>query len=161
MEGRNTGATFRIEDAFRVEKSDEMLLISIQPQFCELIRQGKKTVELRKRVPKHACKFAIVYESFPTKSASFLIKIKKIESAPTPVIWERYRTRCAVSKEFFESYYQGSKQSVAILIDRIIPLRQAIPREILAIHDLTPPQDYRYASKEILASIIQTASRTR
>ncbi|OIO22032.1 hypothetical protein COV61_02385 [Candidatus Micrarchaeota archaeon CG11_big_fil_rev_8_21_14_0_20_47_5] len=144
---------FCIEDAFRVEKNNELLLISIQPRFSELILNGEKTVELRKRLPKKLPKFAIVYESAPKKQATFLIKIKKFDAAPAKVIWERYRNKCAISKTYFNEYYRGSKQSVALIIEKVLPLEKSISRKILQSYGLTPPQDYRYAPKEIVMDI--------
>jgi len=145
---------FSLEDVFEVEKSDEILLFSIQPRFSEMIRAGTKKVELRKRKPKIVSDFAIIYESSPKKSVSFLIKIKKIDCAPKKAIWERYRTKCGISKESFYDYYKGSKESVAILIDSIMPLDYTIPRKILSLYGLTPPQDYRYAPKEMVMEIL-------
>lgn len=144
---------FCIEDAFRVEENDEVLLISIQPRFSELILQGKKTVELRKRLPKKLPKFAIVYESAPTKKATFIIKIRKFDAAPTKVIWERYSKKCAISKSYFNEYYRGSTQSVALIIEKVMPLDKSISRAMLEKHGLMPPQDYRYASKEAMMAI--------
>ena len=150
---------FCIEDAFRVEKNDEVLFISIQPRFCELIRKGEKTVELRKRLPKKLPKFAIVYESAPTKKATFIIKIRKFDAAPTKVIWERYSKRCAISKSHFDEYYRGSKQSVALIIEKVMPLGQSISRKVLEKYSLAPPQDYRYATKEEIMNIMKVRSK--
>ena len=143
-----------IEKVFSVEETDQVLLISIQPKFSELIRTGKKTVELRKRLPKKLLNLAIVYESSPTKKATFLIKIKRIDAAPTRVIWAKYGKKCAVSREYFNDYYRGSKRGVAFIIEEVLPLGNSISRERLEEYDLIPPQDYRYASKEVLKKLI-------
>ena len=134
-----------LEDAFEVEKNDEILFISIQPRFSELIRTGVKTVELRKRMPKKNCKIAIIYESAPIMKATFLVKIKRIEAKPKKVVWEKYSKQCAVSKKHFDEYYTGSKESIAIVLGKIIPLEKGLTRKKLMSLGLIPPQDYRYA----------------
>lgn len=141
-----------VEQAVR-EESDDILFISIQPKFSELIRNGRKTVELRKRAPKKDSKIAVVYESAPCKRATFLMRIKKVDVAPVETIWARYNEECAISKNYFDEYYRTSNQGAAFVIDGVIPLSRPISRETLTKHDLTPPQDYRYAPKKTIMSL--------
>ncbi|MFH1328903.1 MAG: hypothetical protein ABIH76_08730 [Candidatus Bathyarchaeota archaeon] len=151
---KSSERVFSLSDAYDIQKNNELLFISIQPEFSEMIRAGTKTVELRKRKPKNISKFAIIYESSPKQTVSFLISIKKVHAASTKVIWEKYRKKCGVSKKYFNEYYRGSKEGIAILIDKVIPLEQTIPRKILSKYGLTPPQDYRYAQKEVIMRIM-------
>lgn len=135
------------------EMVKSILLLSIKPKYANLIRNGTKTVELRKRMPKKDCKIALVYESHPIKKASFLIKIKRIESRPKKVIWEKYSKKCAISKKYFNQYYKDSKESIAIIIDDIIPLEKHLTRKRLEKMGLIPPQDYRYIKQEMMAKL--------
>ena len=147
--------TLCLEKVFEIDRHDELLFISIQPRFSELIRIGSKTVELRKKKPKLISKFAMIYESSPKQTVSFLIKIKKIDAAPKSVIWKRYRKKCCISKKYFNEYYKGSKHGVAILIEKVVPLGKEVSRKILAECNLLPPQDYRYASKQEIMNIMR------
>lgn len=54
------------------------VLISIQPKWCELIASGKKTVEVRKSVPKLETPFkCYIYQSYGKKRNSFSRQIQK------------------------------------------------------------------------------------
>ena len=145
-----------LEEIFKVEESNKVLLFSIKPKFSELIRAGVKTVELRKKKPKLVSGFALIYESSPKKTISFLVKIKKIDCAPKGIVWKKYRKKCGITKKYFFDYYRGNRQGVAILIDRVIPLKKIISRERLMRCNLAPPQDYRYATTELLHNLMKS-----
>jgi len=135
-------------------RNQEVLLLSIQPEFAEMIKQGTKTVELRKRVPKRIPSYALVYASHPKKEISFFIKIKRIDCAPKSEIWEKYHKRCGISQAFFSEYYTNKTDSVAIVISKVFEIDKKVTRNVLLNNGLTPPQDYRYVNANSLPQSI-------
>jgi len=133
---------------------EEVLLLSIKPKFSEMIKNGLKTVELRKRKPKRLTKFAIVYESSPKQVASFLIKIESVDYSPVSKIWKQYGKQACIDKRYFNEYYSNADCGAAIIISSVLKLQKEVDFDRLSKHEISPPQDYRYVPKALAMNIL-------
>lgn len=132
------------------------ILISIKPEFVELIFNGQKTVELRKSLPKALPENAqiIIYASSPTKSIVGRAFVKSIESYEPQTLWEKLGHKTGITFDYFSDYFQGREKGYGIVLDRVekfsAPLSLCFLRDKL---DFTPPQSFMYAKEELMECI--------
>jgi predicted transcriptional regulator len=127
-----------------VEDCEQILVISIKPKFSELILKGMKTIELRKQKPKKKCRYAIIYESSPSKGITGTFAIKDIHLKPVQEISWLLSEAC-VSSQFMHEYFAGYNRGVVIEIDNAFRLERKVPLfELRKLMDFVPPQDFCY-----------------
>jgi len=136
-----------------IKENEKILLISIKPTFSKLILSKKKTVELRKKLPKISVKYAIIYESSPTKKITGIIKIRKIYMRSVETII-RYSKKASVDKEFIKKYYEDHELGVVIDIEKASKLNKQIPIQAIKKCGINVPQDYMYVGKEQIANLL-------
>ena len=141
---------------FEVEEIEQILLFSIKPEFSELILSGKKTVELRKQAPKKKSRYAIIYESSPSKGITGLFVIKNIHVKPIKEISRRLLSKACVSSQFFGEYYKGHNEGVIIEIENAFRFERKVSLyELRELMDFAPPQDFCYLD----VNLVQEALR--
>lgn len=126
------------------------LFLSIHQQYAELILDGKKTVELRRRKPKVAKgDVVILYATSPQCSVVGSAEIKGITEDSPSAIWVSSGKKAKVPKEDFDAYFESTNMAVAISLKNHQRFAKPIPlarlRKLLS--DFSPPQSYRYISQ--------------
>ncbi|MBC8520822.1 MAG: ASCH domain-containing protein [Methanomicrobia archaeon] len=140
---------------FEVEESEQILLFSIKPEFSELILSGKKTVELRKQVPKKKSRYAIIYESSPSKGITGLFVIKSIQVKPIREI-SRLLSEACVSSQFLGEYYRGYNKGVVIEIENAFRFERKMSLYALReLMDFAPPQDFCYFDVNLVQEVLR------
>jgi len=133
---------------------EKFLLLAIKPRFSRLIFEEKKTIELRKRMPKITVKHAIIYETSPSKKITGIFKIKKMYKKSTKKLLKLSR-KAQVSRKFMKKYYEGHENGTAIEVEEVFELDNHISIEKLREHNITIPQDYRYLEKNVVEELIK------
>ena len=140
---------------FEVEESEQILLFSIKPEFSELILSGKKTVELRKQAPKKKSRYAIIYESSPSKGITGLFVIKNIHVKPIREI-SRLISKACVSSQVFWEYYEGYNKGVVIEIEKAFRFeKKKSLYELRDLMDFVPPQDFCYTDVNLVQEVLR------
>jgi len=124
-----------------------MLFLSIHPRYVEAILHGRKTVELRKRVPRAEIGTQLViYASMPKCAVVALAVIDRIDAMEPERMWQKVRKVAAVSRQEFDEYFQNHALAVGIHFSHVEvfenPITLAELRE--AWHTFHPPQQFRY-----------------
>ncbi len=131
-------------------------LISIKPEYASKIVDGIKTVELRKKFPTEGVVggIVIVYSSSPVKHIVGYGYIREVRKASVSALWRRYGKLSCVTKSFFESYFSGLNEGVAIILSEVVKLKKPIPLDKLQrIPRITAPQSYRYATDTMIKTV--------
>jgi len=140
---------------FEVEEIEQILLFSIKPEFSELILSGKKSVELRKQAPKKKSRYAIIYESSPSKGITGLFVIKDIQVKPIREISQLLSKAC-VSSQVFGEYYEGYNKGVVIVIEEAFRFERKVSLyELRELMDFVPPQDFCYFDANLVQEILR------
>ena len=93
------------------------VLLSIKPEFAHKIFEGSKKYEFRKQVFKDlSVKKVIVYSSSPEQKVIGEFEIETILDDTPDKIWIRTRLYSGISREFFESYFEGRDKAYAIKV---------------------------------------------
>ena len=123
-------------------------LISIRPNFCHLIFDGKKIYEYRRRIfMRSDVDKVYVYSSKPISKIVGYFTIKRIISDTPSMIWSQTHEHGGITKKQFQEYFQGHSVAHAIEIDEVVKINPINPKEV--IKGFTAPQNYCYLEKDL------------
>ena len=114
------------------------IYISIKPIHLNRIVEGTKNYEFRNYVPKKEFDTLYVYESYPTSSLKYIIKIDKIVKSP-----DKIDDKGIGNIEF----NQGDKTKYAYHIDKIYKIDPINLKTLKEKYYFTPPQGYAYDTR--------------
>jgi predicted transcriptional regulator len=125
------------------------VIISIRPNFCQLIFDGKKLYEYRKRVfTRSDVDRVYIYASKPISKIVGYFTIKRIIDDSPSMVWDITHENGGISKKYFLGYFKGHSVAHAIEIDEVVKLDKPInPKEV--IKDFTAPQNFMYLEKDL------------
>ncbi|MBD2183392.1 hypothetical protein H6S82_01200 [Planktothrix sp. FACHB-1355] len=130
-----------------------ILLLSIKPKYAKQIFETKtKKVELRRvRTRLKKGDIVLVYVSSPAKVFVGSFEVEDvIESQASRKelknFWNKFQDSIGITKQEFNSYYEGASIIVGILIKNIRLFENPVELERLQeeLSYLRPPQSYRY-----------------
>ncbi|WP_143960174.1 hypothetical protein [Litoribacter populi] len=123
------------------------VLLSIKPQFAELIFNGSKKYEFRKAVFKNSeIKTVVVYASSPLQRVIGEFEIEKILSDSPEKLWEKTRHFAGIEEDFFNEYFADRALGFAIKIKKTKRYKESL---CLRKHfNLAPPQSFLYLPNE-------------
>lgn len=131
------------------------LLISLKPNYADLVFSGLKTAELRRRISERMQdRDVFVYVSSPVKELRGGFRVGQVWSGSPSQIWSTVRNFAGVSKRAFDNYYQG--QNIAFALEILDVWEYAYPRNLEQLRTQFPgfvaPQSYRYARPDEVRS---------
>ena len=129
------------------------VLLSIKPRYVDLIVNGMKKYEFRRKIFRNEVEKVYIYSTFPVKSITGFFMIEGILTNTPEGIWEMCKNEAGVTgNEFFE-YFRGSETAFAIKIGKVEQLKEPIEIEKM---NLNAPQSFCYLTQdkeEVLASV--------
>lgn len=120
------------------------VLLSIKPEYAEKILNGTKRFEYRKAAPKNPdARTVVIYATMPVGKVVGEFEIAAVLRACPDALWERTKTASGISRAFFEEYFCGRDEAVALAVRE--PKRYLKPLELEEVSgSSTPPQSFRY-----------------
>lgn len=134
---------------------NDLLLVSIKPQYAEKIFKGEKTIELRKSAPRQAGKdsYMLIYVTAPVKELWGVCKIENIIKENPKTLWDNFGKETGVSKKEFYDYYQKNNYAFGIQLKEVRNLlKGSVNLKSLKslIPGFMPPQTYAYIDWSII-----------
>jgi len=132
------------------ESQDNILLLSIKPEYVVKLFDGTKKVELRKIKPKlMPGDRVVVYACSPVKAIVGVFEVEKVLEDTPKNIWSKVKKIAGISEKDFDDYYYTSRKAYAIFLKKTEqyepPLDlEAIKQQWFNFH---PPQSYKYLTK--------------
>lgn len=125
------------------------VLLSIKPEFAERIFDGTKRFEFRRSVFRdRSVRTVVLYVTQPVGMIVGEFDVAGIITSTPDGLWQRTWEHAGISREFFDSYFEGRESAYAIEVADV--RRFAAPIEPgLAIENFTPPQSYMYVSDDL------------
>ncbi|ACY13551.1 ASCH domain-containing protein [Haliangium ochraceum] len=120
------------------------VLLSIKPEYAEKILNGTKRFEYRRVVPRNdAARTVVIYATMPVgKVVGEFESAGVLRDAPN-VLWKRTKDASGITRAFFDDYFSGRSEAMAIVIRK--PKRYQKP---LNLEDVSgsakPPQSFQY-----------------
>jgi predicted transcriptional regulator/ribosomal protein S18 acetylase RimI-like enzyme len=125
--------------------SDKVVL-SVHKKYSDLIFDGKKQVEIRRRFPTRLQgKQAVVYETQPSASLRGEVTIGAVVKGHPDEIWERFGSMTGCSYEEFASYAGSTDEIVALELKNLRPYLAPVGISLLykfIEEDIRPPQSF-------------------
>lgn len=134
----------------------EIVLLSIKPEFAELILAGDKKYEFRKAGLRHGIDLILLYASAPEQKLVGYAKIGEILEASPTRMWDMTRLHGGISRERFREYFKGKKSAYAFRITEVHKFEKGIdPKKIFT--NFSPPQSFRYVRLEEVEDLLSAA----
>ncbi|MND81939.1 ASCH domain protein [compost metagenome] len=125
------------------------IVLSIKPQFTNLILDGSKTIEMRTKIGKKFINGAtiLIYSSSPIKAIVATVKIDKIQKLKKNEITKHHLKQIHISEQFFNDYMKDKENCYLIEIKDINKLTVPIFLSELKSLGFTAPQSFCYANE--------------
>ena len=117
-------------------------ILSIKPKYANLILNGKKRYEFRKRAPKSKVEKVYLYSSSPTQKIVGYFTTEETISGPPKNVWEKTKHAAGIEREDYFKYFKNKKIAHAIKVKKKVRLRSMEPKEIFP--NFTIPQSFIY-----------------
>lgn len=120
------------------------VLLSVFPEFAEGILNGTKRFEYRKSSPKRGeARVVMLYATKPVGRVVGEFEIARVLVDHPSALWDRTNSGSGISREYFNSYFEGRKQAFALEVRN--PKRYSKPLTLVEVSGSSaPPQSFRY-----------------
>lgn len=147
---------------------EDILFLSLRPEYTGLIIKGDKRVELRKSKPQiEEGGLILLYSVRPVKAIEGLAEVVSVVKKPLQELWEEVSGLTGGTEKDFYSYYYQKEYGVAIYLKEVWPIAPSISLEEIKelIPSFRPPQNFLYLDpldfKENWKNIIEKRSSYR
>ena len=123
----------------------ETILLSIKPEYAELILAGTKQFEYRKRLATKPVEKIIIYETEPTMLIVGEVTVIETISGPPDSLWERTKERGGISPAKYQDYFMGCDTACAYHLGKVKRYRK--PKKLSDFNIQHPPQSFVYITK--------------
>lgn len=127
-------------------------LISISPNYVELIRDGMKRVEFRRRPFARDVACVVIYATAPVKKLAGFCEVEGTVVDTSAALWARYGPAAGLSREALFRYLNGVDRCLAIELGPFRPFADGLALSVLGID--RPPQSFRYLPVSALAGLV-------
>lgn len=123
------------------------VLMSIKPEYANMIFDGRKTIELRRVCPKvQQGDLVLVYASGSRKALVGAFEVEEVVSASPASLCRKWLSQSGITKDAFLTYFTGRDVAFGIRIGKTWELPTASTLKTLRRRrgGFRPPQSYRY-----------------
>jgi predicted transcriptional regulator len=125
---------------------ERTLLMSLRPQFADLMIKGRKTIEFRRRFSKQYEGATIVfYITSPVKQFMFTAVVARVDHQKKEDLWNVYEEDGGISRDLFDRYFSGISHGYAIQLSNVamIPNQLDLENARTIYPELRPPQSFQ------------------
>lgn len=126
------------------------VLLSVRPQYANLLVEGVKTVELRRRFPVDLVEGSrcLIYSTSPVQKVIGECKILSVQRLPVPELWEKCALEAMIPWEGFSSYFGGVDHGYAVRMYGHVRYEKEKNLEDVTGQNSKAPQSYRYVPRD-------------
>ena len=144
----------------------EQAILSLKPQYAELILSGEKTVELRNRAVRMEPGTVIwIYATMPVGGIVALAELDSVVHDTPAEIWFRYEKEMCIDRAHFDSYIDNRESVSALILSSVRELKQSMTLDWIrrSTGSFQPPQFYSRLSLDgrlsrTLSSVLHAGS---
>lgn len=122
-------------------------IISLKPQYVDLVLSGEKTVELRNRIVRMNSGTSIwIYATRPVGGVVALAEVAAVVHGSPVDIWNRFEREMCIDKTCFDSYIKNRERVSALMLTSIRKLKHSVTLDWIrrSVDDFQPPQFYAH-----------------
>jgi predicted transcriptional regulator len=127
-------------------QKNSSILFSLKPQFADLVINGEKRVEFRRRFSRNMDgSLAYFYISSPIKRIMFSSILSKVHYSTVNDLWERFHSIGGVSEKDYFTYFNGRDDGYAIELDNVKVLSKTLSLDSIRnryMPSFRPPQSF-------------------
>lgn len=125
------------------------LILSLKPQFAQLILDCSKRYEYRKSIPqRHDIQKVYIYATKPICRIVGEFTLDGIITDTPQKVWASTARHGGITKKYFNDYFNGKDKAYALKVGKVIKYNEPInPKEVFT--DFTPPQNFMYTDKNM------------
>ncbi len=127
------------------------LLLSLKPRYADLVFDGLKTVELRRRIASHIeGRDVFIYVSSPTMALRGGFRVGEVWSGDPEEVWQMVSELASVDKRDFDIYFEGQPIAYALEIKAVWEYQNPVNLNTLRnrLSNFVVPQSWRYVRTE-------------
>lgn len=137
---------------------NKIIVISIKPEFVDLIFEGSKKIELRKSSPNaQSGDLMIIYSTSPEMAVVGICMIKEVIKSTPSDIWINHSDILGIDEKRFNEYYSKTDKAIGIVLSSVRRFKYKMPlkkvKEIFPA--FTPPQTFKYFNRNFLMESIK------
>jgi len=122
------------------------VLLSIKPQYADLIFNGTKKFEFRRTIFKNEnIKTVVVYASSPVQKVIGEFEVETILQFDLKTLWKTTKKHAGIDEEIFYQYFDNKESGFAIKINSVTKYEKALC--LKEDYNLSPPQSFLYFSE--------------
>lgn len=127
------------------------ILLSIKPEFVEMIVCGKKRYEYRRRLCNQPIDCMYLYATTPVKKIVARVMVSEMLYGEKEWIWSQTKNFAGIDKCYFDSYFSGRMQAGAYHLGDVKVYEQ--PRELKDLGIPAAPQSFVYLREEQIVNL--------
>ena len=127
------------------------LIISLKPCYADLVFEGLKTAELRRRIAPHINdRDVFIYVSSPVKELRGGFRVGQVWEGSPDAVWHNVSELATVNRREFDAYFQGTTVAYALEVTNVWEYESPVELSWLRdrFGDFVVPQSWRYAKTE-------------
>ena len=136
--------------------SERVLLLSIKPEYANLIFAGTKRVELRRVRPQLSRGDRImIYVTAPVRALWAAVTVDRVVEAKPSALWALVKGDAGLSRKQFDDYFRGATTGYAIFLTGAALLARPVGLDMLRAlwGRFHPPRSHIYLSWEQLECV--------
>ena len=139
------------------------LLLSLKPSYADMIFDGLKKAELRRRMALYIEKRDVfVYVSSPRREVRGGFRVGQVWTGTPAHVWQFVENIASMGKREFDTYFSGSKVAFALEITKVWEYDDPVQLSLLrhCFSQFVVPQSWRYLRSEEYELLARLAPRS-
>ncbi len=134
-----------------MNKITQPLLLSLKPYYADLVFEGRKKAELRRRIASGIeGRDVFIYVSSPVKQLRGGFRVGEVWRGSPEEVWNEVSELAGVDKRGFDKYYEGREIAYALQITEVWEYENPVDLNRLRkrFPNFAVPQSWRYVKPE-------------
>ena len=127
------------------------LIISLKPCYADLVFEGLKKVELRRRIASQISdRDVFIYVSSPVRKLRGGFRVGQVWEGSPEAVWSIVAELATLDRQEFDAYFQGQTVAYALEVTNVWEYQSPVGLSWLRdrFNDFVVPQSWRYAKTE-------------
>ena len=127
------------------------LIISLKPCYADMVFEGLKKVELRRRIASQISnRDVFIYVSSPVRELRGGFRVGQVWEGSPDEVWNIVAELATVNRREFDAYFQGQTVAYALEVTNVWEYQSPVGLSWLRnqFGDFVVPQSWRYAKTE-------------
>jgi predicted transcriptional regulator len=130
------------------------VLLSVKPQYAELIASALKRVEFRRAWATENVGVIVIYASSPVQRIVAMANIQEVVHAAPTTLWSYCSTYGGgLTRQELRDYFYGKNRGYAVLLKSVRKLKIPVDPKIL-FDNFIAPQSFRYLTSSEMAKLV-------